>query len=110
MSLEQRMEKLEYQVRRYRRLAVVLIVVLVAIVTMAQTSTLQNRWKLQAGRFGSNSFYAIKFNPQTGESLVLSGERGAKDDSWLRLPVRTARDTLIKGTWSRRWRVEGEDK
>lgn len=43
-------------------------------------------WDVRAGQFGQQSFYAVKFNRQTGEAWVLSGERGAKDDSWLLLP------------------------
>ena len=43
-------------------------------------------WELQSGSFGSQSFFAIKLNRSTGETWVLSGERGATDDRWLQLP------------------------
>lgn len=43
-------------------------------------------WELQSGAFGERSFFAIKMNRVTGETWVLSGERGATDDRWLQLP------------------------
>ena len=43
-------------------------------------------WEVTAGPFGAKSFYAVKFNRQTGETWILSAERGAENDKWLLLP------------------------
>ena len=43
-------------------------------------------WEVQSSPFGQQSWYAIKHNTVTGETLVLSGNKGAEDDAWLLLP------------------------
>jgi len=43
-------------------------------------------WEIYHSPFGTHSFYAIKHNRVTGETWVLSGEKGAEDDRWLLLP------------------------
>ena len=43
-------------------------------------------WEIYHAPFGMHSFYAIKHNRVTGETWVLSGEKGAEDDRWLLLP------------------------
>ena len=85
MSVEERLERLERRERRYRMLAALLALVLVMVVTVAAT-TADRRWGFQSGAFGQKSFYATKFDYTTGESCVLSAERGAKNDKWFKLP------------------------
>jgi hypothetical protein len=46
----------------------------------------QGAWEISHGAFGQQSFYVIKHNRITGETLELSGARGATDDAWLKLP------------------------
>ena len=43
-------------------------------------------WELLHHRYGNESFYAIKFRPDTGETWVLDARTGSKDDRWVRLP------------------------
>ncbi len=51
-----------------------------------QNTKPEQAWEINHSPFGQHSFYVIKHNRLTGETWVLSGERGAKDDSWLLLP------------------------
>lgn len=57
--------------------------------TQAQTPACPGTasWEVRTGRFGEQSFYAVKFNRCTGETAVLTATRGAKDDKWLVLPT-----------------------
>ena len=48
-------------------------------------------WEINHSAFGQSSFYVVKHNRLTGETWVLSGERGAQDDSWLLLPEKDKR-------------------
>jgi len=51
----------------------------------------EQAWEINHGPFGQHSFYAIKHNRLTGETWVLSGDKGAQDDSWLLLPEKDKR-------------------
>jgi len=47
-------------------------------------------WRLHTGLFGDNEFYAVKFNPTTGESMFLAGDVRL-ENKWLILPVEDKR-------------------
>ena len=45
-------------------------------------------WQIQSSPFGQQSFYAIKHNVVTGETLVLSAEKGVgKKQKWMHFGV-----------------------
>jgi hypothetical protein len=50
-----------------------------------------DEWEIQSGAFGGRSFYVVKHNRRTGETRVLSAERGAENDKWLILPAEDKR-------------------
>ena len=56
------------------------------IVRAQQTASPEGVWEIHDSPFGQQSFYIVKHNRMTGETLVLSAEKGAKDDAWLLLP------------------------
>jgi hypothetical protein len=85
MSIEERVARLERSESLYRKLAMLLVLALAAGVSMAST-TAETDWEFHSAPFGQQSFYAIKFNRTTGESWILSAEKGAQNDKWLRLP------------------------
>ncbi len=56
-----------------------------------QIGSKEQAWEIYHGSAGKDSFYVVKHNRLTGETLVLSAEGGAGDDSWLLLPVEDRR-------------------
>ena len=56
------------------------------VVKAQQSIEPEQAWEINHSPFGQHSFYVVKHNRLTGETWVLSGERGAKDDKWLLLP------------------------
>jgi len=45
-----------------------------------------DRYEIYHNPFGAGSFYALKFDRQTGDLWILSANKGAEDDAWLLLP------------------------
>lgn len=44
-------------------------------------------WEIQSAPYGQQSWYAIKHNTVTGETLILDARKGAENDAWLLLPL-----------------------
>jgi hypothetical protein len=69
------------------------VIVGIAVASLVETPKVQAQgagtWEIVHGAYGEGGnagFYAIKHNRSTGEVWVLSAERGATDDVWLKLP------------------------
>lgn len=58
---------------------------------VAQEQQVLDEWEIQSGSFGQQSFYVVKHNRFSGETLILSAERGADNDKWLYLPIEDKR-------------------
>lgn len=43
-------------------------------------------WEIAHGAYGQQSFYVIKHNRLTGETLILNGEHGGLGNGWELLP------------------------
>ena len=54
------------------------------------SSNVDGSWQIQSAPFGQQSFYVVKHNTVSGETLVLSAERGINErkDKWAKLGVR----------------------
>ncbi len=61
------------------------------VVKAQQNIEPEQAWEINHSPFGQHSFYVVKHNRLTGETWVLSGAKGAKDDSWLLLPHKDKR-------------------
>ncbi len=56
------------------------------VVKAQQNIEPEQAWEINHAPFGQHAFYVIKHNRLTGETWVLSADKGAKDDAWLLLP------------------------
>ncbi len=75
---------------------VVAVLVFTQIPAVAQQTSADEAWEIYASAFGSHSYFVVKHNRVTGETLVLncgkdktlSSTQGCFDDSeWMRLPT-----------------------
>ncbi len=55
--------------------------------TDAQESSVSPNWEIYASPYGSQSFFVVKHNRETGDTLILNGRTG-KAEEWLQLPVK----------------------
>jgi hypothetical protein len=76
LSIETRLERMEGQLKNYKKIAGLLLLTLVAIVTISATSNVNRRWELQSGGMGEKSFYAIQLDHRTGVAYVMTGSLG----------------------------------
>jgi len=55
--------------------------------TDAEESSASSNWEIYASPYGQSSFFVVKHNRETGDTLILNGAK-AKAKEWLRLPVK----------------------
>ncbi len=55
--------------------------------TDAQESSASSNWEIYASAYGQQSFFVVKHNRNTGETLILNGAK-TKAKEWQKLPVK----------------------
>ena len=55
--------------------------------TDAQESSASSNWEIYASPYGQQSFFVVKHNRETGDTLILNGAK-TKAKEWQKLPVK----------------------
>jgi len=56
------------------------------LIAHAQSTAPAGDYTLFSSPYGSQSWYALKYNLRTGDVWVLDARKGVEDDEWLLLP------------------------